>query len=565
MIGKLAIPVYSIVLYACLSVSAVLADQSTKANDAKRAFNAAIQSGEFDQATKFAEAFVAKYPDNKTFDEDIFKGSQTTTSKMKLEYSAKLHRLLLETFPESKHASHARSELVACYTHLRELDACIAQAKKNLKTEPNSEWAEYWEFLIGQSQFRLWKFDVAKTNLDAFLVKYPKGEYAKHARKCLSFIDPPWEMNAHGIVKYSGKFDGDIRVKAALKKLPEEMKRGYKILEKRLGLDLRKDTNIIYAFVDAENKCTGGLKAQTRVIGIKNKPTVYIKFFTEFVVSNPVSYQYTIVHEMKHAGFQGVMGHPYDSLPQWIREGLAVYGSDDVDTRVRLVLCNEIVAGRNPKAVLGGTRGPRQVYLEGSLAFEWLEEQSAGNVKKFCQRLVKGESYKKIWANLSGMAYKEAIAATDAYCERRVDTALGKPYKTFVELRKEHLASMKRKPADTKTWLEQGGGKAATETWLTENPTHPAAPFARFCLARSLIQAGDHEPGRKLLKQILAEDGMTCTLLDDAQYWIGVSYNRQKDVPNYLTAFGVLLRDFSNCSAAIQLIGKLPAAGPVTE
>jgi len=72
-------------------------------------------------------------------------------------------------------------------------------------------------------------------------------------------------------------------------------------------------------------------------------------------------------------------------------------------------------------------------------------------------------------------------------------------------------------------------------------------------------------PGRKLLKQIIAEDGMTCTLLDDAQYWIGVSYNRQKDVPNYRAAFGVLLRDFSNCSAAKQLIGKLPAAGPVTE
>ena len=53
-----------------------------------------------------------------------------------------------------------------------------------------------------------------------------------------------------------------------------------------------------------------------------------IEFFTEYVVTNPEGFRRTVVHEMKHAGFAEMMGgQSYHDLPEWIREGLAVWAS----------------------------------------------------------------------------------------------------------------------------------------------------------------------------------------------------------------------------------------------
>ena len=67
-----------------------------------------------------------------------------------------------------------------------------------------------------------------------------------------------------------------------------------------------------------------------------------------------------------------------------------------------------------------------------------------------------------------------------------------------------------------------------------------------------------------MLQLIIDEDVDRCTLLDDAQFFIGYSYNLQGDA-KAREAFGVLLRDFPYSVHAKQFIGKLPPAGPVTQ
>lgn len=68
-----------------------------------------------------------------------------------------------------------------------------------------------------------------------------------------------------------------------------------------------------------------------------------------------------------------------------------------------------------------------------------------------------------------------------------------------------------------------------------------------------------------MLQQILDEDALRSTILDDAQLWIGVAYNWEQDSANAAAAFGVLLRDYSCSQSAKQVAGKFPAAGPVTD
>lgn len=547
--------------FAALSFSILTAKELDLA-----AINTAIEAGNHSQAIQLARAAAAD-PVPAALEQILFDAGAAELNKMKLENAAAYFRLFVDKFPKSENASAARAELVACYTYIRKLDECIAQAKVNLELDPDSKWVEYWKFLIPQSQFRLWDYKSAKPGLKAFLKEYPDGEYARHAKSCLEKIDPPWDIDSNKIVRYSGKYDGDIRLEAVIKSLPESLDAAFAVLKESLGMDLKPHANVIYEFQDAGSKGSSGLHASTFIVGIRNMPAIVIRFFSENVVSKPDGYRKTLVHELKHAGFQGIMGHSYDDLPQWIREGLAVWGSNDTRTRLQLVLCNEIIAKKDPLKIIDGIEDPdhnEKDYMEDALAFDWLESKKAGNVKAFCKRLVEGEDYRKIWADLAGAKYEDAMTEADAYCRQRVETALGDAFPAFQKLRDTlDTAANAGKPAAEK-WL-QDGGEADLTKWLADNEDHPAAPFARFCLARVFITAGRYADGRTLLQRILAGDSLRSSMLDDAQFWIGISYSYEKDLEKAREAYGVLLRDYPASPSAKQVIGKIPAAGPVKE
>jgi hypothetical protein len=262
------------------------------------------------------------------------------------------------------------------------------------------------------------------------------------------------------------------------------------------------------------------------------------------------------------------MGQGYDDLPEWITEGLAVWGSDDVEKRLQLVLCNGIAGGKDPMSALDGIEDLEHNnvdYMEDALAFEWLEMKQAGNLKAFCKQLVKGRPYREIWSELSGMPYDESMIAANTYCRSRVEAALGgDAFEEFQAMRQANEKAMNTSKEAMQDWLEDGGQKRL-EDWISNHEEHPAAPMARFCLGRSLAKVGQGEAARELMKSILENDGLRSTLLDDAQLWIGVSYNWDREGENAKSAFGILLRDYTASQAAKQVAGQFQPAPPVTE
>ncbi|MFT7303830.1 MAG: hypothetical protein ACI8UZ_002673 [Akkermansiaceae bacterium] len=61
------------------------------------------------------------------------------------------------------------------------------------------------------------------------------------------------------------------------------------------------------------------------------------------------------------------------------------------------------------------------------------------------------------------------------------------------------------------------------------------------------------------MNHILKKDEMRSTLLDDAQLWLGVSYNYEGNQEMARKEFGVLLRDFPASSLAKHI--KAPPPG----
>jgi outer membrane protein assembly factor BamD (BamD/ComL family) len=524
-------------------------------------------AGEHDQAVAAARKLIADDKDIAGLADLLIKSGGELAEAKQFGDTAKYYQLVSDAYPQHPQIESIHTDLLACYYYLRELKTSLKLARENLERYPQSPWVEYWRFLDAQIQYRLYQFEPAKAAYEKFLAQYPDSQYARHAKADLARIDPDMDVDEHGIIKTASRLSQDIRLQQAIDDLPGLIDAGYGQIEDRLGVDLRSGTQILYSFIDKGPKIGGGLKATTRVIGVNNKPTTVVEFYTDAVVTNRPSYEVTAVHELKHAGFIGQMGSAYHDLPKWIREGLALYGTNDIDTRIHIVLGNAIAAGKDPMSPLDGIEDPEhnyRDYMEDALAFEWLASVDPDNVKAFCKRLIAGEDYRAVWADLSGMPYEEAIQAADAHCRKRVTAALGEAYNAYLPLRAASDRAAGGGQAAAQAWAESDA-RADLQAWVDNNAGHPAEPIARFTLARSLVVAGQHEAGRAVLATLLDPETLQNSLMDDAQFWIGVSYNYEKNMSKSKEAFGVLLRDYPNSSNAPQVRGKFPPAEPVTQ
>jgi outer membrane protein assembly factor BamD (BamD/ComL family) len=137
------------VFFTASCVSPVFAQAG--ADDALATLTTAVKAKDYEPALELAKTLVEKNAAREDLAGVLFEAGSAALREKQLAYAAGFYRLLVDQFPKSEHASAARAELVACYTFLRKLDACIAQAKTNLELEPESEWAEYWHFLIAQT------------------------------------------------------------------------------------------------------------------------------------------------------------------------------------------------------------------------------------------------------------------------------------------------------------------------------------------------------------------------------------------------------------------------------
>jgi hypothetical protein len=250
-------------------------------------------------------------------------------------------------------------------------------------------------------------------------------------------------------------------------------------------------------------------------------------------------------------------------LPKWVREGLAVYGAKQTEDRIAALLSNEAVGSKDPRRILDGIDDANHDvtdYIEDAMAFAWLEARKAGNVHAYCKRVLAGEKHDAVLAELAGMEFSAALRGAEESIKKEIDKRLGLGLPELLSLQREHDTAIghKREAA----WAEKGAAKY--ESWIADFGGHVLIPNAKYRLARSFIAAGKHEQARKLLQEVVANE-LRCTLTDDAQHWVGRSYEIEGKAAEAAAAFGVLLRDYSWSAHAAPAQAKYQPAGPVKE
>jgi TolA-binding protein len=542
-----------------------------RASDADAGYEALLgawKNKEYARALDASEAFLKEHPDYKYASAVLYIGGNSGLRTKQYDRAEPMYRALLERFPSYKKARASRDELASVLSGARRLDECIAQCEANLEADGAAPRAPRWRYLIAQTLFRQWKFIEAKRALEAFIEKHAGSPHAKSAQIYLGWIDPPWDVDENGVIRgYDGKYAGDVRFQKALKALPRYKTEAYATLQERLGVDLRGKTGVLFLFEDAGDKSRGGLRGNTYTVAVKGKPVEVILFYTEYVVLSPDDFRKRITHEMKHAGFRGWMGQVYLGLPRWVREGLAVYGAEQVRSRVDSILGNEVFAGSDPMKVLDGIDDPDHDfndYLEDALAFEWLESLKEGNVHAYCKGLIAGKDPRALFGEQAGRPWPDALKEAQAYCEKRVRETLGTGLEAYLEIRSGYSAALAKGLDAHGKWLDAGGEKSL-EDWLEKNAGHAIEPNVRYRLGKSLVYAGRYEKARTWLEKVVSEDFDRSTVCDDAMFWIARSFELENKKEEAARAYGVLLRDYSWSKSAKKVKGDRKPAGPVME
>jgi hypothetical protein len=286
------------------------------------------------------------------------------------------------------------------------------------------------------------------------------------------------------------------------------------------------------------------------------------------VVLFPEDFHSRVIHELKHAGFRGIMGQKYLDLPKWIREGLAVYGAGQYPDRFRQILSNQAFGGTDPRKVLDGIDDPDNKhttddYLEDAFFFVWLSGQKKEGTIEFCRRLVLGEDYKKIIADVCKLTYGEIMELAAHVLEVTIKGWFGDEYDAYNKLRTEEAKAEQNGTESLKNWLNKGGLKAYQD-WYEKNWRDIFAPLVRYRIGKGLNAVGQYEEARKILVAVRDECDRVSTICDDAAYQYALSFELAGDNEGAEREFGIFLRDYSWCSYAADAAKKYKAAGPVS-
>lgn len=524
----------------------------------------AFKNKEWSRSLELSEAFVKAHPEFKHAHAAYYMGGNAALNCDQFARGEVLYRALLKDHPQSRHAEKTRGELVTLLANARRLKDCIAQCDTNLKDDPEAASRDYWRMMRGECQFRLWLFKDAEQSLQAFLKDFPQSRYAGRARASLEQINPPLKADAHGVVQgYAGKYAQDARFARALKALPGHVAEAWKVLRETLGVELAGKGKVLFEFKD-KAFVRDSERALATTIAINYEPVTLITLYTEHVVVHEEDFKSRVIHELKHAAFRGVMGQAYLDLPKWVREGLAVYGARQLEDRIHAVLSNEFFAGKDPRLVLDGIDDPDHDvtdYVEDAMAFAWLESRKPGAVHAFCKRLCAGEAYDKVFAELAGLEFGAALKAAAAQIKADIEKRLGTAEGELRSLQSEQAAAASR--GNEAKWADETGIDKYN-AWLKANPGHVLSAVARYRMARAFIAAGKHGDGRHVMAALVKEE-LRSTLCDDAQYWIAVSFETEKNTAEAEAAWGVLMRDYCWSSYAVKAKDTRTPAGPVRE
>ncbi len=309
-------------------------------------------------------------------------------------------------------------------------------------------------------------------------------------------------------------------------------------LNRMMGLDYLDKYTIVLRFEDQNEegaRTSNGLQAQRVTAKGSQGEFQRIYFYLEYLKNGQADLEEKLLHEMSHAIMRELMpADAYLRIPQWVREGTAVYMAGQENARVQHIL--GLKAEENPFSMVQDFKARHTMndYARDCLAFRHLVEKYGLDAYKTFMKLLVRER---------------------APAEQAIEKAVGRP---FEEFRKEALASAVariRAHADHgdvaykeafqyyKLSLFDRALSAFAEV-IDKHQDSYAASAASYYLAKCYYYQMEYDKAVAAFQGHIAVYSGRSGLVDDAKLYIGLCRHSKGDFEGCAREMSEFIRDY---------------------
>lgn len=354
---------------------------------------------------------------------------------------------------------------------------------------------------------------------------------------------------------YDGKYADSGEWADLREALPGKVERAVAVVRERLGAAELDLSNVALEFRDLPLSGNGIVpSANTWTRRRDGRVEQVIRIHLETVVAGIETIDTILTHELTHAALRNLLGEKaHEALPQWAREGLAVWAAGQGPERVRVWLCL-LSEKADPVAELvngleAGKHGLRD-YPEDWLAVAYLEDRAGvEGVRKAVKLLGAGVACHDAFAAASGQGWGEFEAGAKAYASGTLKAALDPELHASWAGAIAHVRERRWAEAETALGALRKGHE---DTW--------AGDLAGYYLARARARLERDEEALADFDAFIAGPARVTGLLDDALWHSGACLENLGRFEDAFAGYDRLARDFpwsGHAAAALLRTGIL--------
>ncbi|HEX5136322.1 MAG TPA: hypothetical protein VFY93_05070 [Planctomycetota bacterium] len=252
------------------------------------------------------------------------------------------------------------------------------------------------------------------------------------------------------LLPYDGKYAGDPRLDAIRKELPARAEAARRTLADLLGVDV---PDVAIRLEDAGDDRSG-------VFAESDDREIVLK--TEYLVLGAFDLDKTLLHETFHCLQRRRLGKRYGRVPEWAREGAALYVAGQASERARSLAA---IAGKDGiKKLVNGLDGPHGLfdYYEDCAAFERVGARGRDLVRK----LLDTDDVAAAVREVLGEDMATFEAETSTYARNVLEPLLAEGNVPGDALRAAQALADDGKDAEALIAVRAWLGRYRTEAWL---------------------------------------------------------------------------------------------------
>ncbi|MBI5865027.1 MAG: tetratricopeptide repeat protein [Planctomycetes bacterium] len=336
---------------------------------------------------------------------------------------------------------------------------------------------------------------------------------------------------------YDGKYANNTAFKSLAGRIPELRAKALKSISTRLGLAVEQEDCIRIELRDAlparPEKIIRFTKPPFGTTYEDAKPLVFL--YTEFMFNGSYDLETELTHELTHAVMRALMKPAaYGALPEWVREGLAVWTAEQVDEKaVWLIRAQDgPVKPADLLRGLGDESEGLERYAEYGLAIDALEKkQGAAAVRTFARLIVEGKNPPAAVGQSSGEEFAEFCTSAREHARRRIEQIAPPDINIYFELRRAD------KQRDYKTVV------AKANQLLKAGARSPLSASVLYFKGKACRMLGKTGEAEETLRQLLGQRDRACEWIENGIYQLGKARVEGKKFSEAADLWQRLLRD----------------------